>query len=470
MSIQVDCVKCQKAFGVPADRAGQQAWCPLCGTACTVPRSAAAAELLEEGQVGRDEVLEARAAVPLKAGVIETAVALSSAPPWRLGKRTITFIALMALLAGGVYLWWRRTKKEMTLDLGGGVKMEFVLIPAGKFTMGSPETEKDRIDWETHHEVTINQPFYMGKYDVTQEQYEAVVGNNPSLFKGPKNPVENVSWDDAQEFCAKLSKKTGNAARLPTEAEWEYACRAGTTTRFYSGDADSALDGVAWYTGNSNQTTHTVGMKQANAWGLYDMHGNVWEWCEDWYGEYAPGAAKDPKGPTTGTLRVLRGGSWGCTSSNCRSANRHWNIPVRLYGSQFEGKGFRVVAEKQRPEEEDRKAAIRAKCRNAPLSAKSALNALKRLQARVEVGVNYSNYSEAVGSTWGEVKIFIESQEGKELSDLNVHFTTAINLYKKAREEWQRKIEGGLGMDSIMQKDWKEADDHIKDADMLLNQ
>lgn len=158
--------------------------------------------------------------------------------------------------------------KEAALDLGGGVKMEFVLIPAGKFVMGSPETEKDRGTNEAQHEVTITMPFYIGKFVVTQEQYEAVMGKNPSHFKGAKDPVESLKWSDAQAFCKKASKKIGKNIRLPSEAEWEYACRAGTTTRFYSGDADADLDAVGWYYSNSGQTSHPVGEKKPNPWGL----------------------------------------------------------------------------------------------------------------------------------------------------------------------------------------------------------
>ncbi|MGD0088882.1 MAG: bifunctional serine/threonine-protein kinase/formylglycine-generating enzyme family protein [Planctomycetota bacterium] len=229
--------------------------------------------------------------------------------------------------------------KALSLDLGNTVKLALILLPAGKFLMGSPETEKDRLPAETQHEVTISQPFYMGKYEVTQEQYEAVMGNNPSELKGPKNPVEAVSWEDGQEFCKKLSAKTGMTIQLPTEAQWEYACRAGTKTRFHSGDEEGDLDSVGWYSGNADKKAHPVGEKKSNAWGLYDIHGNVWEWCADWYGEYQAGAATDPTGPATGNLRVLRGGSWRSGPRNCRAAFRNWSRPDQRHVSV----GFRVV-------------------------------------------------------------------------------------------------------------------------------
>ena len=157
---------------------------------------------------------------------------------------------------------------EVTLDLGGGVTTKMVLIHPGNFMMGE---EKDR------HEVILSKPFYMGVTEVTQAQYEVVMGTNPSYFKGATNPVDNVSWNDATEFCKKLSEKTRQAVRLPTEAEWEYACRAGTQTAFSFGDDPAALGDYAWWFGNSGETTHPVGQKKLNAWGLYDMHGNVSE-------------------------------------------------------------------------------------------------------------------------------------------------------------------------------------------------
>jgi formylglycine-generating enzyme required for sulfatase activity len=229
----------------------------------------------------------------------------------------------------------------MSLDLGNGVKLELVLIPAGKFIMGSPETEMDRGKDETQHEVTISKPLYMGRCEVTQEQYEAITGTNPSQFKGAKNPVDTVSWNDAQEFCKKLSAKTGKTVQLPTEAQWEYSCRAGTTTRFYCGDTDADLDGAGWYRSNSSKTTHPVGEKKPNAWGLYDMHGNVLEWCADWGDQYQAGAATDPTGPATGLTRVLRGGGSTSDPRLCRSAHRHSYAPFYSYYVY----GFRVVME-----------------------------------------------------------------------------------------------------------------------------
>jgi len=202
---------------------------------------------------------------------------------------------------------------ELTLDLGGGVTMKMVLIPAGKFMMGSPDSEQGRYEDEgPQHEVVITKPFYMGVTEVTQAQYEAVMGKNPSYYRGAANPVETVSWNDAVEFCKKLSEKTRQTVRLPTEAEWEYACRAGTQTAFSFGDDPSTLGDYAWWGKNSGETPHPVGQKKPNAWGLYDTHGNVWEWCADWWGEYPKGPITDPSGPATASRgsRVLRGGSW----------------------------------------------------------------------------------------------------------------------------------------------------------------
>ena len=233
--------------------------------------------------------------------------------------------------------------QEVAVDLGGGVKLDLVLIPAGSFTMGYDLGYDLGYDCEKPaHKVTITKPFYLGKYEVTQEQWESVMGNNPSHFKGPKNPVEQVGWDDCQQFLVKLNAKTGGQGGkfvLPTEAQWEYACRAGSTGSFCFGDDEKQLGEYAWYAANSGRKTHSVGEKKPNAWGLYDMHGNVWEWCEDWYGVYGAEAVDDPSGPTTGSYRVIRGGGWFKDDVNCQSTFRFSFRPAYRSG----GVGLRVA-------------------------------------------------------------------------------------------------------------------------------
>jgi formylglycine-generating enzyme required for sulfatase activity len=267
-----------------------------------------------------------------------------------------------------------------------------VTIAAGTFSMGSPDTEVNRRDDERQHPVTLTRGFYMGKYEVTQELYQAVMGSNPSTFKTDvtsgemqeRRPVEQVSWYNAIVFCNKLSMMerftpvytisgstdpstwgsvptssnstwngitvnwNANGYRLPTEAEWEYACRAGTTTAYHTGAGIS--DSTGWYSSNSGSKTHEVGKKTTNAWGLYDMHGNVMEWCWDWYGSgylAAPDAGTDPKGSASGTHRVLRSGNWGGVSMHVRSAYRvFWgNEPTSGYepSSKNNGVGFRLA-------------------------------------------------------------------------------------------------------------------------------
>jgi len=323
--------------------------------------------------------------------------------------------------AESVEQYARRAKlpTTKTLDLGNGVKVELVLIPAGRFVMGTAEPESRWIGgailaagglvalvllampvtrairqrrrpqfslrwlillvavlgvaqyggfrwWRAAeaqkifvgeespaHEVTISTPFYLGRYEVTQEQYQQVTGSNPSYFKGQNLPVEQVSWDEAQEFCKKASEVARSSGsrgdpegrptvmRLPTEAEWEYACRAGTTTRFCSGDADADLESVAWRLANSDGQTHPVGQKKPNAWRLYDMHGNVWEWCADWYGDYRAAAATDPQGPEQGQYRVLRGACWRDPPGYFQSSNRGRLNPDARYNIM----GFRVAVE-----------------------------------------------------------------------------------------------------------------------------
>jgi len=215
------------------------------------------------------------------------------------------------------------------------IGMRFVPISTGTFTMG---------EGKTAHKVTLTKAFELGQHEVTQEQYEKVTGKNPSKFEGPQNPVEQVSWNDAVEFCRKLSelpaeKKAGYVYRLPTEAEWDYACRAGTTTAYSFGDSESELGDYAWYNKNSGDTTHPVGGKKPNPWGLYDMHGNVWEWCQDRHGSYPSGSVTDPTGAVSGSNRVLRGGCWGFNSGYCRSAHRDWFTP----GLRNNDLGFRVL-------------------------------------------------------------------------------------------------------------------------------
>ncbi len=227
--------------------------------------------------------------------------------------------------------------KEVSVDLGKGVKLEMVLIPAGEFMMGSPDSDKEAYPFEKpQHRVRITKPFYLGKYLVTQEQWEAVMGNNPSQFKGPKNPVEQVSWDDCQKFLGKLNAKSAAGAgkfQLPSEAQWEYACRAGSKTKYYFGDDETRLGDYAWYDANSGDKTHPVGDKKPNAWGLYDMHGNVWEWCQDWWKDeyYKESPVDDPTGAATGSYRVNRGGGWNYPAWYCRSAYRDWIFPGYWY-------------------------------------------------------------------------------------------------------------------------------------------
>jgi len=214
--------------------------------------------------------------------------------------------------------------------------------------MGSPTNEPGRKSDEVQHQVTVSS-FYLGKYEVTQKEYQEVIGMNPSSVKGDNLPVETVTWYDAINYCNRISQKEGltpvytvngenvtwnqnaNGYRLPTETEWEYACRAGTTTRFSTGNNIT--------TSQANSRIQEVGSFAPNPWGLYDMHGNVWEWCWDWYGNYSSGAQTDPKGASSGSYRVIRGGGWGSGETNMRSANRSYSI-LSTGGRSI---GFRVA-------------------------------------------------------------------------------------------------------------------------------
>ncbi len=231
--------------------------------------------------------------------------------------------------------------KIEVINLGENLKLEMVLIPAGKFMMGSPASEKGRNENETQHEVTLTKPFYMGKYEVTQEQWFEIMGGNPSKEKGRMLPVTNVSWNDCQDFIKKLNAKTNGGYRLPTEAEWEYACRAGTTTKYSVGDKITPKD--ANYRASKIGEPVAVGSYKPNAVGLYDMHGNVWEWCEDWKVDYPKEAVIDPKGPEAGKNRVLRGGSFTGVGMHSRSANWFDNLPSTW---NIDGLGFRLAKTK----------------------------------------------------------------------------------------------------------------------------
>jgi formylglycine-generating enzyme required for sulfatase activity len=251
--------------------------------------------------------------------------------------------------------------ETLTVDLGRGVKMEFVRIPAGEFDMGSPGSDQDANDGEKpQHHVQITRAFYLGRYPVTQAQYAALTGSNPSYFSAighgrervqgldtRPHPVESVAHSDAEQFCRRLTEQHGQRGRrftLPSEAEWEYACRAGSRGRYAFGDDADRFAEYAWYRKSAGGRTHQVGTCQPNAWGLLDMHGNVWQWCADWYADgYYKECAKepttvDPKGPSGGQLRVLRGGSWNDCARFCRAAYRSRN-DAAIHHSDV---GFRV--------------------------------------------------------------------------------------------------------------------------------
>jgi formylglycine-generating enzyme required for sulfatase activity len=266
------------------------------------------------------------------------------------------------LEAGTAYYFWVSAVKDgqesgksiaVSARTATAIPGDMVRIQGGTFMMGSPSSEVGHDDDEVQHQVTVSS-FYMGKYEVTQKEYQALMGTNPSNFKGDNLPVESVTWYDAVNYCNARSRSEGlapaytvsgidvtwnrsaNGYRLPTEAEWEYACRAGTTTPYSSG---SSVDVAGWYISNSGNTNHPVGAKQANGWGLYDMHGNVYEWCWDWYGYYPGGAQNNPGGAVSGASRVNRGGSWISYGRYLRSAFRIDYGP----GIRYSDLGFRLV-------------------------------------------------------------------------------------------------------------------------------
>ena len=247
-----------------------------------------------------------------------------------------TLSVLLLVTVAGCELNSEAEEQEAPPDpMVNSVGMRFVPVSAGSFTMG---------EGDTAHKVTLTQAFQLGAYEVTQEQFEQVMGTNPSHFKEAGHPVEKVSWDQAVSFCRKLSalpeeQAAGFEYRLPTEAEWEYACRAGSTTIYSYGDDESELGDYAWFVMNSGSRTNPVGEKKENEWKLYDMHGNVWEWCQDRYAADPGGEATDPAGPATGSHRVLRGGGWYHYSVFCRSADRGSHEPDYRHSNL----GFRVL-------------------------------------------------------------------------------------------------------------------------------
>lgn len=267
--------------------------------------------------------------------------------------KIVYFIAILLLL--GVSSGYSQEKNDLFALLDEALsdnRIEMATCSAGSFKMGSPLDEDARYKNEFQHKVTFTKPYQISKYEITQAQYLAIMGENPSYFKFENNPVENVSWEEAKSFCDKLNEKyksklpSGYRFDLPTEAQWEYACRAGTETQLNSGKNLTTrtgkcpnLEEVSWYYENSDKKTHPVGMKKANAWGIYDMHGNVWEWVRDWYGKYSDEETIDPTGPEKSTKRVFRGASWGDYAMYHRSARR---IIIDPY-YRFIDLGFRIV-------------------------------------------------------------------------------------------------------------------------------
>ncbi len=326
---------------------------------------------------------------------------------WRSGARIgLLFVAMCFVFGQPETCWAKKEKKKgkrakvksvepqnpqtgqnYTLELPGGEKLELLWVDPGKFMMGSPPQEPERGTDETFHQVELTSGFWLGKMEVTQGQWEVIMGENPSNFSeaGKNAPVEKVSWDNVSQFCQKVTEQERGAKRLPvgyeytfpTEAQWEYACRAGTNKALYTGDLtvegernSPELDPIAWYGGNSgvdydggydtsgwkekqiehsNAGTHAVGLKQPNSWGFYDMIGNVYEWCADMYGPYPKGSAIDPEATAGNRKRVIRGGGWYSKAGKCRSANRNNYIPVFRSSSL----GFRLALRKVQPVEKE---------------------------------------------------------------------------------------------------------------------
>ncbi|MFP4058806.1 MAG: SUMF1/EgtB/PvdO family nonheme iron enzyme, partial [Candidatus Brocadiia bacterium] len=323
---------------------------------------------------------------------------------------------------------------EQDIDLDDGGKMTMVLIPAGEFLMGSPPTTSPeqlkkvhggKLEWWQRefpqHRVRISRPFWLGKTEVTQAQWQALMGENPSTFKPrPDNPVEQLNWNDCQGFVQKLSAKLKKPFRLPTEAEWEYACRAGAATQFYFGDSQAALPQYAWVGSNSGGSTHLVGQRKPNAWGLHDMHGNVWEWCEDGFAPYEKGAQVDPKGPGAGRRRVFRGGSWRSGPAACRSANRNVDSPT----NRDNDRGCRVCVVAKPTASAARPDPAAQTPRQPAARATEADQALARLLAPVE----------------GKVRAWHFAAAAAQLAKVKVEDPALAERLARRRDELQRLV------------------------------
>jgi formylglycine-generating enzyme required for sulfatase activity len=299
--------------------------CPACGAKVSCEANACP----KCGQPVTDEIRDAAVKKEMKKNFF-----------WGIGCLTFIILPIVISFCSGP------DDKPLALKTyTNSIGMEFVLVPAGSFMMGSPDSDKHAEKKEKpQHKVNISKPFYLGKYEVTQEQWEAVMGNNPSRDKGRTNPVEKVSWNDAQEFIKRLNAREGHSRyRLPTEAEWEYACRAGTTTVYSFGDDADSLGRYAWYDDNSGKgpqhRTHPVGQKKGNAWGLHDMHGNVFEWVQDWYAYYYNSTGTDRLDPSIGDYFVCRGGNLNRSAEHCRSSYRDGETP----DGRRVGYGFRLA-------------------------------------------------------------------------------------------------------------------------------
>lgn len=261
-------------------------------------------------------------------------------------KRKWTLIITMFIIIVGVVLYFLYCKisplkiQENYTETANGLNLEMVFVQGGTYTMGC--TSDQGSDCENNekpaHQVTLSD-FHIGKYEVTQAQWQAVMGTNPSDFKGDNLPVENVSWNDSQEFIKKLNAMTGLTYRLPTEAEWEFAARGGNKSKGYKYSGSNSIDDVAWYSDNSVSTTHSVGTKLPNELGLYDISGNVWEWCQEWFGNYNSSSQTNPQGSPSGSYCVLRGGSWFDIDRYCRVSFRSNCGP----GGHISFFGFRLV-------------------------------------------------------------------------------------------------------------------------------